>query len=414
MCPQGAFRIIASHLIHTLDVPQDNFQILAHPMPGHSQRVQVRKTPNRKAQPVHAVGLLRAGCLEMHYQPILDLVSNRIGKVEALARLRDDDRLVPPGEFLPQFGNEALYELFVLGLDVALRDRNHWLMHGVQVDLSLNLPPAGLVDHRYFDATCRALARHGCPPSALTLELLEGRDIGSTACAAEQFRRFSALGVLLAEDDLGSGHSSLRRLRELAFDWIKIDRGVVQRTDHNNVEVLQFVYQLTRLGHGLGKSVIVEGVEDPDLVEAVRILGADAVQGYGIARPMPVHGILESLRAQTRLAIGTGSASALSRLARLLLAEENLHACQRHTLKATARPTVPARFVDTCDGGSEIAVAQACDACQRERFQADVDAIYPANPAHTDSKRALVHAAMHHGVHSPAYRQARLHLAHTT
>lgn len=378
-------------------------------MPGHPQPAYTPIRPNCDAVPRRpgATALLRAGAVEMHYQPILDLALNTVRKVEALARLRDEERLLMPGEFLPELDDEGLYELFVLGLDTALRDRNHWLMHGLTLDISVNLPPGALTDARYVDATSQALARHACPPGALTLEILESRAIGDAALAVTLFRRFSQLGVMMAEDDLGSGHSSLTRLRELDFNWIKIDRSIVNLTGGDDMEVLQFVYQLTRLGHGLGKAVIVEGVEDTSLIEAIRILGADAAQGYGIARPMPADAILAGLSTRESPTVVAEPASMLPRLARLLLVEDQLQACQRQLAAISPSPR-PSRC--SFDGGLPHDGAAAdlrCDTCQRERLAEDIDAIYPATAGRDDSTRKLIDLALRHGVRSAAYRQAR-------
>ncbi|HEY0295223.1 MAG TPA: EAL domain-containing protein, partial [Bordetella sp.] len=139
---------------------------------------------------------------------------------------------------------------------------------------------------------------------------------------------FKALGVGLAEDDLGSGHSSLARLQQLPFDTIKIDRDIVGSAAQDPSQALRFIYQLTRLGHSLGKTVIVEGVEDLDMLEAIMVLGSDAVQGYVISRPMPAARLTDWLRqAQPpmRLPMPGTVTSTLAKLAALLIWEERLH-----------------------------------------------------------------------------------------
>lgn len=386
-------------------------------MPGRSQtaRTSAAITPQENARfQSRAVNLLRAGCLEMHYQPILDLRSGLVGKVEALARLLDGDKVLPPAAFLPDFGPEELYELYVQGLDRALLDRNLWMGQGLVLDLSVNLPPSGLSDPRYFEATYRALLRHACLPSALTLEILEGNSIDCVDQAGEQFRKFTALGVRMAEDDLGSGHSSLTRLRELSFDWVKIDRSIVQLKGDDNADVLHFVHQLTRLSHALGKSVIVEGVENLALIDAIRILGADAAQGYGIARPMPAQQLMQWHHERSIAGSNQHAEADLTRLARLLLLEERLQACQE-PLAASRRcdmlSTTPER--EAASGASSQASDASCGACQLARFRAEVDAIYVGDRKRATEKDALLHAAAFHGVHSNAYRQARSRLAAT-
>ena len=147
--------------------------------------------------------------------------------------------------------------------------------------------------------------------------------VGIDAVAA--LDRYLELGVSLAEDDLGSGHSSLKRMRELPFDAVKIDRSLVVIGDENSADVLHFIYQLTRLGHSLGKSVIVEGVEDEDLLEAVTILGADAIQGYVLTPPLPAGEITAWLAAHPIYPEPPHKHGVLGQMARLLIWEECLY-----------------------------------------------------------------------------------------
>jgi EAL domain-containing protein (putative c-di-GMP-specific phosphodiesterase class I) len=211
--------------------------------------------------------LLRSDALEMHYQPILDLKTRSVTKVEALARLRDGGRLLAPGLFLPTLSRDDYYELFARGMRQALAQRNRWLREGIDLNISLNLPPIGLSDARYFEATREALSQHACAPQNLTLEVLETEDVQG-ARTSSGVTRFKELGVVLAQDDLGAGHSSLNRLRELPFDCIKIDKEIVRLDGNDSSDILRFVYQITRLAHSLGRAVVVEGVEEQGLIDA--------------------------------------------------------------------------------------------------------------------------------------------------
>ncbi len=99
--------------------------------------------------------------------------------------------------------------------------------------------------------------------------------------------QFKALGVRLAQDDLGSGHSSLLRLRHFAFDDVKLDQSLVRGQEFDPRGALNFIHPLTSLAHSMGLTVVVEGLENAGLIEAAYMLGADAGQGYGISRPLP-------------------------------------------------------------------------------------------------------------------------------
>jgi len=94
------------------------------------------------------------------------------------------------------------------------------------------------------------------------------------------------ISTVEAQDDLGSGRSTLLRMDTFPFDEIKIDQGLVRGGMHKPQRALEFVRHLTRLGHDLQTMVTVEGLETEGLLEAAAVLGADSGQGYAIARPL--------------------------------------------------------------------------------------------------------------------------------
>lgn len=304
--------------------PPDN----AGERPGNGRRPadgagSAMRDPGTAAARERYATLLRTGALEMHYQPLLNLRTGGIEQAEALARLRDGERVLAPGQFLPALAPEDLLELYVRGLRQALAQRRIWRPLGCDVVLSVNLPACVLGNDRCFDATRDALAAHDCPPQRLTLEILETEEMPDGADA--RCARLRALGVGLAEDDLGAGYSNLRRLRELPFDTVKIDRRIAMPGARNACSVLQRIRQLTQLGHSLGKTVVVEGVESEDMLEAVALLGVDVAQGYAVARPMAAPQLAAWMRARAaRAAARIRTGGALSRLARLLIWEEEM------------------------------------------------------------------------------------------
>lgn len=192
--------------------------------------------------------------------------------------------------------------------------------------------------------------------------------------------KFRALGVRLAEDDLGSAHSGLERLRTLPFDVIKLDRSLLQGIDQTPIDVLSSIYQLTNLCHALGKTVVVEGVESVDLIEAVALLGADAVQAYAIARPMAAAHFTDWMR-QHALAYEVPDRmypkGLFARLAKLLIWESHL--------QLMSGP------VQSCV--HEIATASV-----------PVSAFRSINPV---LQRSLLEEAMNQGMAGPEYLAAR-------
>jgi EAL domain-containing protein (putative c-di-GMP-specific phosphodiesterase class I) len=241
---------------------------------------------------------LAEGRVEMLFQPQIALRDGRLTKLEALARLRGaDGGLVSPAEFLPAFGDDQLFDLFEHGIHQSLDAVKRWEAAGLHTGVSVNLPVVSAEDDRYARLVSELLGTYEVAPQRLTLELLE---TGFVDRETEQRRRsfddFKAIGVRLAQDDLGSGYSSLLRLRHFAFDDVKIDQSLVRGTSMTPGAALAFIKPINAIAHSLGLSVVIEGLEDPGLIEVGVQLAVDEGQGYGIARPMPVADVVDWAR----------------------------------------------------------------------------------------------------------------------
>ncbi len=235
----------------------------------------------------HYKSLLTSGGLEMLFQPIIDLSTGEIDKVEALARLHDDAALITPDLFLPTLNRDELLTLYQLGLEQALYRIAAWHADGLRIDISLNLPAHALTDPRYREVTRNALQKQALPEGrSLTLEVLETGTVRELDTLKVTLEAWRALGVQLAQDDLGEAYSSLSRLRHIPFEMVKIDQNLVRGASVNPLRVLSFIARLTDLAQEAGARTVVEGLETPGLVEAAAILGAEFGQGYGIARPL--------------------------------------------------------------------------------------------------------------------------------
>lgn len=325
--------------------------------------------------------LIGSSALEMHYQPILSLHSGRACRVEALVRLWDGGKTLTPAMFFSALSCEDFLAMYERGLEQVLAQQNRWLEQGLDLQVSVNLPVQAVADPRYFNATQRLLDQYGPRPHRLALEVLETGEIAFDDEAAANLEKFRSLQITLAEDDFGTGYSSLARLRVLPFDIVKIDRSILVGLDHSPLDALGTIYQITELCHALGKKVVVEGVESEELIDAISLLGADAVQGYAVARPMRATEISDWMAEnRTRPANVPQPSAVLPKLAQLLLWESYLRLLTNKArsrlrrLSSTGKSTLPFRFV---------------------------------TPA---LQRALLNAAARHGIHGPEYAQARRQL----
>ena len=267
--------------------------------------------------------LLNEGQLVMLYQPILDLHTGKLAKVEALARLHHDNEWVSPARFLPLFGKDELFTLYRKGMEQALQTLRSWAAQGLKLDLSINLPPQGLNDSRYLDVTRQLLASLPLPDGQqLILELLETEDFNIYSRSGEVFAAWKELGVSFAEDDLGSGYSSLARLRSIPFQFVKVDQTLVINFEKEPFKVLHLIEQLISLAHGMGTMVAIEGLESKGLVEAAAIFGADFGQGYAIAKPMPAGALPEWTKSHIPWNLDRNRPTTLSGLLALFLQNE--------------------------------------------------------------------------------------------
>ncbi len=262
---------------------------------AHLQRVLsygMQRLSHGQVVPVHQQRtyreLLRQKNLEMLYQPIIDLKTGQLRCLEALARLRGPDgKWITPNLFLPAFGEVELIKVFELGLEQIARDAEKFASANVLPDFGINFPASGIADPRYEEVLFSVIDRLNLDPRRLHLELLETDDSGGLAEQGQSFfQRVRERGLHLAQDDLGSGHSSLLRMDQYNFDTVKIDQGLVRSSLNKPHRALEFILYLTRLAHAFNIRVVVEGLENEGMIEAAAILGADHGQGYGICRPM--------------------------------------------------------------------------------------------------------------------------------
>lgn len=235
--------------------------------------------------------LLHANGLAMFVQPVIDLHTGRMVKIEALARLVDPaGRVILPNDFIPALRASDLSTLFLQGLKQCLELIQISRDNEQEVHIALNLPPSTLLHPECSLWIEENLGRYAVMPRQLTLELLEDQefDIQEVDLAMKRLKR---LGVQLAIDDLGSGYSSLQRFSDFPFDIIKIDRSILKNISSDPIKTLKLIRTMVQIGHDFERTVIVEGLENTDIIEVVTLLGGRFGQGYALARPMPIQAL---------------------------------------------------------------------------------------------------------------------------
>jgi diguanylate cyclase (GGDEF)-like protein len=237
------------------------------------------------------VSALNEQRVELAFQPIVHATTGACSSFEALLRVRlADGTLVAPGELLPVAEKAGLVRLLdrrVTELAIAR------LVEDRTLRLSVNASLATVLDPEWPERITRALAEAPGVAERLTLEITETtiiEDIDSTRHVVDLCKR---LGVKVAMDDFGSGHTSFRNLRELAFDLVKIDGVFVRNVTHSEDDRF-FVKTLIDLAHHLNLKIVAEWVEDAETAALLRDWGVDYFQGslFGSAEAAPSEKLL--------------------------------------------------------------------------------------------------------------------------
>jgi len=230
---------------------------------------------------------LRLRMLRMDFQPQFDLGSGRGCGVEALARwVRSSGEAIAPSVFIRiAERTDLIHTLGAWVLHSACATASSWRGRAAQpTTLSVNVS-ALQIDEKFFGVIERTLEQTGFPANQLELEITESALIANLAVSIEHLKAWKQLGVRIAMDDFGTGHSSLSSLSRLPVDRLKLDRSLVHRMtqDRKGAAIMRLVVSL---GAELDMEVIAEGVETEEQLEMLTDLGCPRAQGYLLGRPM--------------------------------------------------------------------------------------------------------------------------------
>jgi len=241
---------------------------------------------------------LRRGLSErqfsVHFQPKVALADGRIVGAEALLRWYHPERgPVSPDVFIPVAEDSGL--IVAIGAWVlrdacaAAADWNRARAPGdPPLRIAVNLSPRQFLNHDLIGTVTTALARTGCRPEWIELEITERLLLDERGQAGEMLDGLRAMGLTLAIDDFGTGHSALSYLTKYPISTLKIDksfmRDITTRSDQAGV-----VRAIISMGHSLQLALVAEGVETEEQACFLREQGCELAQGWLFGRPMPRH-----------------------------------------------------------------------------------------------------------------------------
>ena len=230
---------------------------------------------------------MRRGEIVLHYQPKIQVDTGAPAGVEALARWEHPRRgLLAPAEWLDATEHRWLeWHFCAYVLRCAVRQAAEWRAAGEDFVVCVNVSPCCFVRRGLPRLVARTLDEHDLPAAYLCIEMTE-EALDLSADAQTVATDLINLGVVLALDDFGIGHSSMDRLVGLPVTELKIDRRFVSRmvaSDRNGAVVRAAV----GLAHSLGMVVVAEGVETAETMRSLEALGCDVAQGFLFSPALP-------------------------------------------------------------------------------------------------------------------------------
>jgi diguanylate cyclase (GGDEF)-like protein len=222
--------------------------------------------------------------LAVHYQPLIGVATRRICGFEALARWRHPERgWVSPDEFIPRAEEAGLIGRFGMWvLSRAILQIAAWRRTAPDITMSVNISALQLTDGTFAGRLSKLLASALVPPAALCLEVTETALIEPSSI--NELRELRGLGVKIAIDDFGIGHSSLAYLQALPADAVKIDRSFVRPL--GNAKSDRFFAAVVDLARTVDLQTVAEGCETREQWRVIQASGCDRMQGWLAAPAM--------------------------------------------------------------------------------------------------------------------------------
>jgi sensor c-di-GMP phosphodiesterase-like protein len=222
------------------------------------------------------------------YQPTFDLRTGAILGCEVLARwIREDGTIIPPMSFIPLAESSGRIEPMTWQiLETALKELYPRLREDKQFKLSINVAPRHLVSDGFIETLRRVVLGTKVSARQIVLEVTESNELPDLDRAAAAVKELRELGFRVAMDDVGVGHSGLSQMKGLGANTIKIDKFFVDTITEGG-SAATIVQTLARLAQDLHMTVIAEGVETVEQVQALIGCGVEEGQGYLISPPLP-------------------------------------------------------------------------------------------------------------------------------
>lgn len=272
---------VADHtMFHAKGIGRNNVQFFQdiHDKTLDRENVQLQTRLNRAIQ---------EGVLQVFYQPVVDVETQRIVTFEALSRWHDDPNgWVAPDVFIPLA--EHLGIIQELGEQVfnhSLQRLKSWREMNKLVQASVNISRLQLFAPAFVQNLLRKIDDHGLKPQDIVLEITESVALLDLNYESKRLHELRDAGFSIAIDDFGTGYSSLSQLHKMPVDILKIDTSFTSRLDTEDGR--RIVQAIVQMADALSLKMVVEGVEKLETVQYLRSLGVSQMQGHYFSAAVP-------------------------------------------------------------------------------------------------------------------------------
>ena len=224
--------------------------------------------------------------IDLAYQKQIDLKSNKVTGVEALLRMRDEEgEIIPNDVLIPQIEGESLFSLVVMS---SLEKLKEYFKKKDEIGLSdatvyLNVSAHTIMHPEFCNIFTNFVESLNLKPNEFGLEVTETAELGDTKTASDSLKKLKQKGIKIALDDFGAGYSSLRYLKDLPVDVVKLDKmftGDIQ--DPVTGKLTSFVVEVCNT---LSMEMIGEGIETEEQKQALMEIGCQIGQGFLMHKP---------------------------------------------------------------------------------------------------------------------------------
>lgn len=237
---------------------------------------------------------IRNGSFQLYYQPIQTVHDSSRHHGEILLRMRDQqNQLIFPDSFIPA---AERYDLMPSIDRWVVTNVLQWVQTHLDLlppaqEFSINLSGKSFLDPKFMDFLLGVLKEIAVDPKHICFELTESAAVGKFSDAVRFISTFRERGYRFSLDDFGSGMCSLKYLRNLPVDYIKIDGSFVKEIAQDKIS-LSIVESVNAIAHAMGMQTVAEYVENQEIYDILQRIGVDYAQGYHISKPVSLDKLL--------------------------------------------------------------------------------------------------------------------------